>query len=37
MLSALLAAAGCFKSRASEGDPLRPVRAKVVPVEKREV
>jgi membrane fusion protein, multidrug efflux system len=37
VLSVLLAAAGCFKSRASEGDPLRPVRAKVVPVEKRQV
>jgi RND family efflux transporter MFP subunit len=37
VLSVVLAAAGCFKSRASEGDPLRPVRAKVVPVEKRQV
>jgi RND family efflux transporter MFP subunit len=37
VLSAVLAAAGCVKGRASEGDPRRPVRAKVVPVEVRRV
>jgi len=37
VLSAVLAAAGCLKGRASEGDPRRPVRARVVPVEVRQV
>jgi RND family efflux transporter MFP subunit len=37
VLSAILAAAGCFKGRASEADPRRPVRARVVPVEVRQV
>jgi RND family efflux transporter MFP subunit len=37
VLSAVLAAGGCLKGRASEGDPRRPVRAKVVPVEVRRV
>jgi membrane fusion protein (multidrug efflux system) len=37
VLSAVLAAAGCLKGRASEGDPRRPVRARVVPVEVRRV
>jgi len=37
VLSAVLAAAGCLKGRASEGDPRRAVRARVVPVEVRQV
>src|SRR5438093_6748347 len=37
LLPAALLAFGCFKGRASEGDPPRPVRAKVVPVEVRQV
>src|SRR5882762_9673226 len=37
VLSAVLAAGGCLKGRASEGDHRRPVRARVVPVEVRRV
>lgn len=37
VLSAVLAAAGCLKGRASEGDPRHAVRARVVPVEVRQV
>jgi len=37
LLSAALLAFGCSKGRASEGDPRRPGRARVVPVEVRQV
>lgn len=37
LLTAVLAASGCLKSRASEGDPRHAVKAKVVPVEVRQV
>jgi membrane fusion protein (multidrug efflux system) len=37
VLAVVLAGAGCMKGRASEGDPRRPVRARVVPVEVRQV
>jgi len=37
LLSAVLLAGGCLKGRASEGDPRHAVKAKVVPVEVRQV
>jgi membrane fusion protein (multidrug efflux system) len=37
LLSAVLVASGCLKSRASEGDPRHAVKARVVPVEVRQV